>query len=425
MRSFNFFSILISLSAAALFTAAQSQASDLGRQLFEGGGKTGVSVTLESAGLTADAAQFPCAKCHGSAGLGTREASSAAPPLLPSLQFGKGPPEIAIRAQMLRQAVVHGKSLSGEKLSAIMPRYDLPADAEYQLLSFLDTLEARQRSGVSASSVRFGVLVPDQPSPAELALLDALSRAASKANDGNPIHGRSVEVVRLDTSSVQDPTDVENIFGILAVSTRTAHLVPLLDAAAVPVLFPLAEVAGDGAKTSVVAPRHDWITAVINDAKSRGLREFVTLDGSAIAEGEIGAGLRAATSFSPGRLTAILLTSPRQTEAANTLPTQPSDVIYVAAADPYAAVTGIREKGATVIIVDRFPALIDHALENSTSIGDAYADMAMDLIKTALMDTGRFVTRDAFLDSLQRRQSKSPLRTGATVRLLPSSQIGR
>jgi hypothetical protein len=247
----------------------------------------------------------------------------------------------------------------------------------------------------------------------------------SKANDGNPIHGRSVEVVRLDTSSVQDPTDVENIFGILAVSTRTAHLVPLLDAAAVPVLFPLAEVAGDGAKTSVVAPRHDWITAVINDAKSRGLREFVTLDGSAIAEGEIGAGLRAATSFSPGRLTAILLTSPRQTEAANTLPTQPSDVIYVAAADPYAAVTGIREKGATVIIVDRFPALIDHALENSTSIGDAYADMAMDLIKTALMDTGRFVTRDAFLDSLQRRQSKSPLRTGATVRLLPSSQIGR
>jgi hypothetical protein len=421
MRSSKFFSILASLSPAVLFAATHSLATDLGRQLFDGGGNSGVAVTLESAGLTADAAQFPCAKCHGAAGLGTREADSAAPPLLPSLLFSQGPLEQEARAKVLRQAVVHGKSSSGGKLSAIMPRYDLPKDTEYELLSFLDALEARQRSGVSASSVRFGVIVPDPPVPAELALLDALSQAASKANDGKPIHGRRVEVVRLDTRSIQTAIDSGNIFAILALSTRTAGLAPLLNAEAVPMLFPLAEAAGDAAKTSVIASQREWISAVINDAEGRRLTELVSLDGSVISELGDGRGLRLAPSFAASRQTAILMTSREEIGAVNALPTDVSDVIYIAAPDPYLVAAEIKRTRASVVIVERFPALIDLALERGTNVNEAYAATVVETIKSALVDTGRFVTRATFLKALEPHWSRSPPGAGAKVRLLSSS----
>ena len=421
MKSLRFSGTLLGLSALAWLALPVGAASDIGRQLYEGEDNTGVTVVLESAGLTVDAARFPCAKCHGPAGLGTREANSAAPPLLPSLLFAAGPPDREARAQALRRAVVEGISLSGGGLSSVMPRYKLAEGSENALLAFLEDMEARQRSGVSSSSVRFGVFVSNPPSGPELALFEALSEAAARTNDGKPVHGRRMEIVRLDPGSVEKSRHLDDVFAVLALSARSAPLLPSLDAAAVPVLFPLTETGTKASTTSLIASREEWTAAVIDDAKRRTLGQVFILDQTAV---QTGAGLTAASQFAAGRRTAVVLTERQQIAELNALPLSADDVVYVAAPDPYATAVELEQSAVPFIIVDRFPALTDRALLAGKSLTSAYAETVMDLVASALAGTGRFVTREAFLASLDRVWARDPLGRQPPVRLRTGEALG-
>lgn len=418
MISLRFSETLLGLSALAWLVLPVGAGPDLGRQIYEGKANSGVTVVLESAGLTVDAARFPCSKCHGPSGLGTREANSAAPPLLPSLLFAAGPPDREARAEALRGAVVEGESLAGGVLSSVMPRYSLPKGAENALLEFLEDMEARQRSGVSSSAVRFGVFVSSPPSGPELALFQSLSEAAAKTNDGKPVHGRRIEIVRLDPRTADGSPYLNDIFAVLALSTRSAPLLPSLDAAAVPVLFPLTETGTKASTTSLIASREEWTTAVIEDAKARALGQVFMLDQTAI---QTVPGLTDARQFAAGRRTAVVLTTWQQVGALNALPLSADDVVYIATPDPYATAAEIKQSAAPIIIVDRFPMLAERALASETTLTNAYAETALELIAGALAGTGRFVTRDAFLASLDRvwargRQPPVRLQTGDAPR---------
>lgn len=405
---------LLGLSALAWLALPVGAGPDLGREIYEGKANTGVTVVLESAGLTVDAARFPCAKCHGPAGLGTREANSAAPPLLPFLLFAAGPPDREARAEALRRAVGEGVSLAGGVLSSVMPRYSLPKGAENALLAFLEDMEARQRSGVSSSSVRFGVFVSSPPSGPELALFQSLSEAAAKTNDGKPVHGRRIEIVRLDQRSADGSPYLDDIFAVLALSARSAPLLPSLDAAAVPVLFPLTETGTKASTASLIASREEWTAAVIDDAKRRALGQVFMLDQTAF---QTGAGLTSVRQFAAGRRTAVVLTNWQQVGELNSLPLSGDDVVYIATPDPYATAAEIKQSAAPTIIVDRFPMLAGRALASGTTLTKAYGETVLELIAGALAGTGRFVTRDAFLTSLDRvwargRQPPVRLQTG-------------
>ena len=114
--------------------------------------------------------QFSCESCHGRSGMGAAEGDYVVPSVAAQFLFAESPQPArpAYDKDSLAKLLREGVTPSGRVLSPqLMPRYQL-ADADVDtLLAYLETLSPGDSPGVNDSTIRFAVIVTDEPDTAE------------------------------------------------------------------------------------------------------------------------------------------------------------------------------------------------------------------------------------------------------------------
>lgn len=131
---------------------------------------------------------FTCRNCHLRSGMGSYEGGVSTPPITaPKLfqrQFWQFPNlteaervEAGVAQSRLRRSAFTDESLAeairtgvdpaGRELNGVMPRYDLAPEDMAILVAYLKTLSASYSPGVSATTLRFAMVVTDDVTPAE------------------------------------------------------------------------------------------------------------------------------------------------------------------------------------------------------------------------------------------------------------------
>jgi hypothetical protein len=188
--------------------AAQSpltQNEERGRQVFERGmSPAGQGITaLISPGAAVSAAILPCSNCHGRDGLGRPEGG-----IVPSnitwdaitkpydVKGPNGRTHPAYTERLLKRAITMGIDSGGTALNPAMPRYQLSLADASDLVAYLKKLGRVADAGVTATSVRVGVIV--RAGMEGEILRQALSRHAAEVNGLGGIFSRRIELVYLD-----------------------------------------------------------------------------------------------------------------------------------------------------------------------------------------------------------------------------------
>ncbi|MCA0243581.1 MAG: hypothetical protein LCI02_22310 [Proteobacteria bacterium] len=195
--------LLILVMGWPLAALAQPRWSDdaaRGRDLYFG--STAFAVAPQVAGASMPAAYAACARCHGLAGEGSREASSLAPDIrAPALRLR----HTAHPEQALALALQAGANARGEPLAPPMPRYQ-PSAAELRALqAFWPWLgdENQPVRGVEPGVLRLGLVLDglalDGPARAavQARVRSGVLQEFSRANAQGGVHGRRLELVLL------------------------------------------------------------------------------------------------------------------------------------------------------------------------------------------------------------------------------------
>jgi Cytochrome c len=136
---------------------------------------------------------MPCANCHGADGRGRSEGGVTSPDITHaalttpySVTAPSGRQHGPYTDARLKRAIAMGIDSSGHHLLPIMPRYRLSIDDMNALLAYLNVVGEPEAPGVTATSVRVGVL---QSSPEIRAVLtDYVAKH-------DAVYGRKVELV--------------------------------------------------------------------------------------------------------------------------------------------------------------------------------------------------------------------------------------
>ena len=209
---------LLLLSWPAIAAAAQPLQYPLtaeeqrGQQLFEKGTSARGSKIEASlpGGVRVPASAVPCAGCHGIDGLGRPEGG-----ILPAnvtwdaltKPYGRVRPDGRTRVpytdRTLRRAVTMGFDASGNELSSVMPRFQLTMRDAADLIAYLKKLGETVDPGLTASTVRLGVLLPREQTVKNKQLVrQAMLHYFASVNGAGGVFGRAIE-----TSFTELPSD--------------------------------------------------------------------------------------------------------------------------------------------------------------------------------------------------------------------------
>jgi ABC-type branched-subunit amino acid transport system substrate-binding protein len=206
------------LAAGVLAAAAAGPApTDLvaeGKRIYSSGrGATGPEITAViggEGGSEVNAAELPCAGCHGAGGRGRREGGitpsdltweALTRPYGVSQPGGRRRPPYDERS--LKRAITLGIDAGGSPLQPAMPRYRLTQVQAAALIAYLRRLGHEVDPGVTAERLRVGVLLPPGPEGGEVRReLDAF---AAHLAAGGGIYGRNLEVHYLSPQGRESP----------------------------------------------------------------------------------------------------------------------------------------------------------------------------------------------------------------------------
>ncbi len=213
-----------------------------GRQIFElGTSASGGSIQALVAGDALVAGSIvPCANCHGHDGQGKPEGG-----VVPSnitwdaltKPYGQVHPDGRTHPmyteRLLRRAITMGLDPAGNSLSDAMPRFQLSLADAADLVAYIKRLGEGGDPGLTASSVRLGVILP---SPLETGtdsrvITETLLDYFARLNTAGGIFSRKVELVWMELpqeparrpDAVHDFLSKQNIFALVGSSFAGAE----------------------------------------------------------------------------------------------------------------------------------------------------------------------------------------------------------
>ncbi|MCA1778681.1 MAG: ABC transporter substrate-binding protein, partial [Xanthomonadaceae bacterium] len=211
-------------SPPAVYSSKQASAEQ-GRLLFERGQSLDQATAKLSGGLEVDAATMPCASCHGIDGRGRVESgftptrlwwSMLTRPYETTTQSGRthGP----YSRGTLKRAIANGLDPAGNRLQAIMPRYQFSLRDLENLIAWLRVLD----NPMMRDTVRIGLpRAVDGPMQGRSAAnTETIAAALAAINARGGVYGRDIELVELDF----DPSRSGSLAGLL----ESADVVALL-----------------------------------------------------------------------------------------------------------------------------------------------------------------------------------------------------
>jgi hypothetical protein len=242
----------------SLLLALTLAAPSAGRRIYlRGEGSAPIQAVTDAEGTAVPAAVLPCVNCHGYDGRGKPEGTIKPsnirwPELTKAYTTGERshPP---YTPATLKRAVTMGIDPAGNALDRAMPRYRMSLRDAEDLVAFLQTLGVATDPGITATSVRVGVLLsPDREKAASVRDVLQAWAAASPA-----LYGRRVELRFLDLpadaaarpAAVQAFLDREQPFALAASSLLGAEtsIAKLLEETGTPTLASFAASVADDA----------------------------------------------------------------------------------------------------------------------------------------------------------------------------------
>ncbi len=232
-----------------------------GEQIFAHGvSPSGDTITAyvgaESVALPASA--VPCGSCHGEDGRGRREGGVVPSDITWSHltksyghrhDYGRTHP--AFDSESAIAAIADGVDPAGNRLSDVMPRYDMSKDDMSALLAYIQQLESRTHPGLTDESIRLGTVLPltGPAAPLGETLRALLTAFVDELNSKGGLHGRRVELEVLplgDTrmtalAHVEDALEKGELFALLSpyAADIEAELNELVERHRVPLIAPL------------------------------------------------------------------------------------------------------------------------------------------------------------------------------------------
>jgi len=199
----------IALAAAAVAAGDELSARErLGLQIYtQGKGDAPIEALLGSGRNGIAASVVPCASCHGSDGQGRPE-GGVVPADITAAMLGvardSGLPRARTRDaytdRSLKRAIAMGIDSSGNPLDATMPRYQMSSQDMEALLAHLKRVGDMRDPGVTADSIRIGVLLPPKqhlPGVNE-AVRRVLQTFFDARNRAGALYDRKIDVVFAD-----------------------------------------------------------------------------------------------------------------------------------------------------------------------------------------------------------------------------------
>jgi mono/diheme cytochrome c family protein len=155
-------------------------------------------VTKRPGGITVRGSQAACVTCHRRSGLGGVEGNESIPPITGRTLFGGGDPVIVQIDKRFNQslsapkqyddkafaaAIRKGEHVSGRKLSALMPRYELSDEQLQAVAAYLRTLSATWSPGAGANEIHLAtVIAPGVSAERRTAFIDTLNAMVNQHN---------------------------------------------------------------------------------------------------------------------------------------------------------------------------------------------------------------------------------------------------
>jgi ABC-type branched-subunit amino acid transport system substrate-binding protein len=203
--------ILTVITALCLQAAEPSAPERLGREIYTHGkgSDTAITASLGDGSTKVAASIVPCASCHGADGRGRPEggvvpsditAAALAVPRDSASQGGRRHGPYTDRS--LKRAITMGLDPAGNVLGPAMPRYEMSMHDMNALLSYLHRVGDDQDPGLTADSIRIGVLLPPRE---HLAAIGDATRSVLRAyvagrNAAGGVYDRKIELVFGETS---------------------------------------------------------------------------------------------------------------------------------------------------------------------------------------------------------------------------------
>ncbi len=172
-----------------------------GRQLYlEGKSSNGRPIVADrEGGIKLRGQQAACVQCHLRSGLGGVEGNEAIPPISGRAIFGGGNPVIVEVDRLFnkslstppkpyddksfRSAVRLGQHVSGRKLSALMPRYELTDEELRAVSAYLKTLSKTWSPGAAEKEIHLAtVITPDVSPERRKVFVDTLNAILNQHN---------------------------------------------------------------------------------------------------------------------------------------------------------------------------------------------------------------------------------------------------
>jgi len=182
--------MIASLLAAALLTPPETR----GRQIYrQGESESGRAITARIGDGEFGAGLFACATCHGADGRGVAEGtvepadvrwSALSKNLVPP--DGRGRRRPRYDETSLARALRHGVDAGGNRLSPVMPRYQMTDADLADLVAYLKRLGDEPQPGVSDTALTIATLDPRARPVLEAFLADV--------NADGGVHGRSLQL---------------------------------------------------------------------------------------------------------------------------------------------------------------------------------------------------------------------------------------
>ena len=225
-----FFFAVSSLLVAAGDLSPQEQR---GREIYLHGTSNGKEIValLDSGQTRVNASVFPCASCHGADGRGKNEGGITAPditwatltkPYSISRPDGRSRPPYT--ENRLKRAIALGLDSGSKPLQSAMPHFQLSYQDASDLIAFLKQLGETTDRGVSESSVRIGVILPQPQRLPDLhdAIRKSLAGYFDRINNAGGVYGRHIELSFVDlpvasaegANNIRAWLDRESIFAV-------------------------------------------------------------------------------------------------------------------------------------------------------------------------------------------------------------------
>lgn len=198
----------IALSHSIALADGLSALERLGRQIYkEGKGDAPVQALLGSSQTAIAASVVPCASCHGDDGRGRPE-GGVVPAEVTAAALGaaldSGPARVRTRVaytdRLLARAITMGIDSSANRLDAMMPRYQISLKDMAALTAYLKKLGDLRDPGLTADTIRIGVLLPPKEHLASVAdaVRNALQAFVDARDKAGGIYDRKIELVFAD-----------------------------------------------------------------------------------------------------------------------------------------------------------------------------------------------------------------------------------